>query len=160
MTLSVLLLQTPALRTLGNIVTGTDQQTQYVLDQNVLPPILPLLTHPKPNMQKVCAVLCVYVYTYVCVCVCVHSVHYLMYLTCRKLHGLCPISLQDSHSRFRSATKTIPPPPPHTHSSLPTLIHVLPDIMTERVQNTKWLTFYGVHRDVLALPYYNKCDYQ
>ena len=46
-------LQTPALRTLGNIVTGSDQQTQYVLDQNVLPQILPLLTHLKPNMQKV-----------------------------------------------------------------------------------------------------------
>ena len=68
-------LQTPALRTLGNIVTGSDQQTQYVLDQNVLPQILPLLTHVKPNMQKVHFAVCiVYIHIHVrhkCVCACI-----------------------------------------------------------------------------------------
>ena len=45
-------MQVPALRTLGNIVTGDDQQTQCVLDANVLTRIVPLLTHTKKNIRK------------------------------------------------------------------------------------------------------------
>lgn len=44
--------QTPALRTVGNIVTGDDSQTQYILNLNVLPALLWLLDHPKKNIRK------------------------------------------------------------------------------------------------------------
>lgn len=44
--------QTPALRTVGNIVTGDDAQTQYMLDLNVLSALLLLLDHPKKNIRK------------------------------------------------------------------------------------------------------------
>ena len=42
----------PSLRTLGNIVSGDDNQTQHVLDANVLPVLLPLLVHTKKNIRK------------------------------------------------------------------------------------------------------------
>jgi hypothetical protein len=35
--------QTPALRTVGNIVTGDDQQTQFIINLNALPALLWLL---------------------------------------------------------------------------------------------------------------------
>lgn len=44
--------QTPALRTVGNIVTGDDRQTQYMLNMNVLSALLLLLDHPKKNIRK------------------------------------------------------------------------------------------------------------
>lgn len=47
-----LLLIVPALRTLGNIVSGSDAQTQMVVNNNVLPAIVPLLTHAKKNIRK------------------------------------------------------------------------------------------------------------
>jgi len=43
---------TPALRTLGNIVTGTDEQTQMVLDAGLLSVFHKLLCHAKPNIVK------------------------------------------------------------------------------------------------------------
>lgn len=43
---------TPALRAIGNIVTGDDHQTQLVLDHNCLDPFHELLKHPKINIQK------------------------------------------------------------------------------------------------------------
>ncbi|CAM9615020.1 unnamed protein product [Ectocarpus fasciculatus] len=44
---------TPALRTLGNFVTGSDAQTQQsVLDLGVLPHLQSLLRHPKKNIRK------------------------------------------------------------------------------------------------------------
>ncbi len=51
--------QTPALRAVGNIVTGSDQQTQLVLDAGVLQHMEKLLRHPRTNIQKVvCASAC------------------------------------------------------------------------------------------------------
>lgn len=46
----------PALRTVGNIVTGDDNQTQYVLDNNVLPCLHQLLTqnHKKSIKKEAC----------------------------------------------------------------------------------------------------------
>lgn len=44
--------KTPALRTLGNLVTGDDHQTQAVLDCNALSPLLALLNSSKKNIKK------------------------------------------------------------------------------------------------------------
>jgi hypothetical protein len=46
------LVQTPALRAVGNIVTGDDVQTQVVLQSGVLPTLLPLLSHAKKAIRK------------------------------------------------------------------------------------------------------------
>ncbi len=43
---------TPALRTLGNIVSGNDNQTQVTLDAGILPPLTRLLHHPKKIIRK------------------------------------------------------------------------------------------------------------
>jgi hypothetical protein len=40
------------LRTIGNIVTGDDVQTQVVLNCNVLPALLSLLSSPKEGIRK------------------------------------------------------------------------------------------------------------
>lgn len=47
-----ILIITPVLRTLGNIVTGTDQQTQVVVDSGILPTFHYLLNHEKQTVQK------------------------------------------------------------------------------------------------------------
>jgi len=44
--------QTPALRTAGNIVTGDDMQTQAVINCGVLPKLLKLLSSPKKGIRK------------------------------------------------------------------------------------------------------------
>lgn len=44
--------QTPSLRSLGNIVTGTDEQTQCVLNSGALTMFPALLRHHKSNIQK------------------------------------------------------------------------------------------------------------
>ena len=44
--------QTPALRTVGNIVTGDDKQTQFIINLSALTPLLWLLEHPKKNIRK------------------------------------------------------------------------------------------------------------
>lgn len=46
------LVQTPALRTVGNIVTGDDQQTQAMLQCGVLGPLMHLLSHSKKSIRK------------------------------------------------------------------------------------------------------------
>lgn len=50
---NVCLFQTAALRAVGNIVTGTDEQTQAVLNCNALQHFPSLLTHPKEKINKV-----------------------------------------------------------------------------------------------------------
>lgn len=45
--------QTAALRAVGNIVTGTDEQTQLVLDCGVLKEMPALLSHYKEKINKV-----------------------------------------------------------------------------------------------------------
>lgn len=49
---SSVLRQTPALRSVGNIVTGTDMQTQCVLNAGALQMFPSLLCHEKANIQK------------------------------------------------------------------------------------------------------------
>jgi len=44
--------QTPALRTAGNIVTGDDNQTQCVINCGALPRLLALLSSPKKGIRK------------------------------------------------------------------------------------------------------------
>lgn len=44
--------QTPALRSVGNIVTGDDIQTQVVVNCGVLSPLLSLLNSPKEAIRK------------------------------------------------------------------------------------------------------------
>lgn len=51
-TLLTLVPQTPSLRTVGNIVTGTDHQTQLALDAGILGVLPQLLTHPRSSIQK------------------------------------------------------------------------------------------------------------
>lgn len=51
----------PALRTLGNIVTGTDEQTQVVIDNGILEHLHVLLSHPRPSIIRVCVFVCVHV---------------------------------------------------------------------------------------------------
>ena len=46
-------MQTAALRAVGNIVTGTDEQTQTVLDHGALEHFGGLLTHAKEKINKV-----------------------------------------------------------------------------------------------------------
>lgn len=44
--------QTPSLRTVGNIVTGDDMQTQFVINVSALPCLLNLLNSPKKSIRK------------------------------------------------------------------------------------------------------------
>ena len=44
--------QTPALRTVGNIVTGDDHQTQMIINLNALAALMWMLEHPKKNIRK------------------------------------------------------------------------------------------------------------
>jgi len=46
------ILLTPVLRTVGNIVTGTDDQTEVMLQSGLLKPFPQLLRHHKPNIVK------------------------------------------------------------------------------------------------------------
>lgn len=46
------MVQTPALRAVGNIVTGDDLHTQHVLECGVLPKLLQLMAHPKKAIRK------------------------------------------------------------------------------------------------------------
>lgn len=46
------LVQTPALRGIGNIVTGNDMQTQIVINSGVLPALGPLLVSSKETIRK------------------------------------------------------------------------------------------------------------
>merc|ERR1712137_516755 len=46
------LVQTPALRAVGNIVTGDDSQTQVILQSGALPSLVKLLNHAKKPIRK------------------------------------------------------------------------------------------------------------
>ncbi|TKC40139.1 hypothetical protein EI555_010669 [Monodon monoceros] len=50
--LNLFMFQTAALRAVGNIVTGTDEQTQVVLNCDALSHFPALLTHPKEKINK------------------------------------------------------------------------------------------------------------
>uniref|UniRef100_A0A8D2KUT2 Importin subunit alpha n=1 Tax=Varanus komodoensis TaxID=61221 RepID=A0A8D2KUT2_VARKO len=50
--LMALLFQTPALRAMGNVVTGTDEQTQKAIDAGMLAVLPQLLRHRKATVQK------------------------------------------------------------------------------------------------------------
>lgn len=45
-------IQTPALRTVGNIVTGDDLQTQIIIGYHALPCLLAMLSHHKKSIRK------------------------------------------------------------------------------------------------------------
>lgn len=45
-------LQTPALRSIGNIVSGSDMQTQAAVDAGVLKVLPQLMRNPKQSVQK------------------------------------------------------------------------------------------------------------
>lgn len=45
-------MKTPALRSIGNIVSGSDLQTQMAIDAGVLSALPKLMRHPKPSVQK------------------------------------------------------------------------------------------------------------
>lgn len=47
-----LFFQIPSLRTVGNIVTGTEHQTQMAIDAGLLKVLPHLLRHPKTSIQK------------------------------------------------------------------------------------------------------------
>lgn len=44
-----------ALRAIGNVVTGTDEQTQHVINHGALNYFSKLLTHQKNKLNKVCS---------------------------------------------------------------------------------------------------------
>ena len=46
-----------ALRAVGNVATGSDEQTQVVLDHGALHSLLKLINHPKEKVNKVSFVL-------------------------------------------------------------------------------------------------------
>lgn len=46
------LVQTPALRAVGNIVTGDDMQTQVMINSGLLPALAPLLNSPRETIRK------------------------------------------------------------------------------------------------------------
>lgn len=47
------MLQTTTLRTVENIITKTDDQTQIILNYNALSHFPSLLTHPKKKINKI-----------------------------------------------------------------------------------------------------------
>ncbi len=65
-----LVLQLPALRTLGNIVTGNDAQTQCVLDGGILPYLRTLMNHTRSGIVRVSLP----TISYRCVCVWIDSI--------------------------------------------------------------------------------------
>jgi len=42
----------PCLRTVGNIVTGDDNETQMAIDANLIPTLAMILTHQKKTVRK------------------------------------------------------------------------------------------------------------
>jgi importin subunit alpha-1 len=42
----------PCLRTIGNIVTGDDNETQLAIECNLVPTLANILTHPKKTVRK------------------------------------------------------------------------------------------------------------
>jgi hypothetical protein len=42
----------PCLRTVGNIVTGDDTETQLAIEANLIPTLSYILTHPKKTVRK------------------------------------------------------------------------------------------------------------
>lgn len=57
--------QTAALRAVGNIVTGTDEQTQLVLDSGALQMMPALLSHIKEKINKVLFLLTINLYFFI-----------------------------------------------------------------------------------------------
>ena len=45
-------LQTPAVRIIGNCLSGSDEQTQFLIDRGILPLLLQLTEHTRPGLRK------------------------------------------------------------------------------------------------------------
>jgi hypothetical protein len=45
-------IQIPIIRTIGNLTTGTDEQTQQLINMGLLPAMLETLHHPKRSIRK------------------------------------------------------------------------------------------------------------
>lgn len=91
-------MQTAALRAVGNIVTGTDEQTQLVLDCGALHLMPALLTHVKDKINKVCLKSLSIKYKFNCYFFCISS--HIFYL-CRKQYGFCLTSRPEMRIRYR-----------------------------------------------------------
>ena len=110
---------TPALRTVGNIVTGDDVQTQAVIDAGALA-LFPVLLNSQVKGVCVCVCVCVCVVCVCVVCVCVNCVKMRVILcdcfVCKLALVLLPPFFPPPHQDFSNIksflffSSLLPPP--------------------------------------------------